>query len=105
MLAVRSEAAGPDGLGGKYAEQVEVGGLFIVENAHLVPGSGGGIEDLKPVRGLDQAHGTVNLVAQRVSGRRYGREARKFGEDPLRGLVPEPGAPTPGGRARLLGPG
>jgi hypothetical protein len=105
LLALWRQAAGPDGLGGKYAEQVEVGGLLIVENPHFVPGPGGGIEDFKPVRGLDQAHGTIDLFAQRVSGGRYGREAGKFGEDTLRGLVPERGAPTPGGRARAFRPG
>src|SRR5215471_3509950 len=71
-LALRSQAPGPHRLGGQDAEQVEVGRLFVVENAHLVPGPGGGVKDLKPFRSLDQAHGPLDLLAHRVSGRRYG---------------------------------
>src|SRR5580698_1377646 len=37
-LPVRDQQAGPDRLGGQDAEEVEVGGLFILEKAHLVPG-------------------------------------------------------------------
>src|SRR5215471_3126016 len=62
-LALRSQAPGPHRLGGQDAEQVEVGRLLVVENAHLVPGPGGGVEDLEPFRGLDQAHGPVELLA------------------------------------------
>src|ERR1700733_14454437 len=52
-LAPRGQAAGPDRLGGQHAEQVEIGRLFVVENAHLMAGAAGSVEDLEPIRGLD----------------------------------------------------
>src|SRR5580704_7756635 len=99
-LAPRRQAAGPDRLGGEHAEQVEIGRLFVVENAHLMPGAAGGVENLEPIRGLDQAHRAVDLLAHRVRGRRYGREAGQFREDALRRELPELG-PLPAGELRL----
>src|SRR5580693_9600895 len=98
-LPLRCKSAGPNRLGGENAEQVKVCGLLVVENAHLVPGARGGIEDLESVGGLDQAHGAVDLFADRVGGRRYRREACEFREDPLGCLAPELG--TPATRVRL----
>ena len=100
-LPLRCESAGPNRLGGQNAEQVKVCGLLVVENAHLVPGASGGIEDLESVGGLDQAHGAVDLFANRVGGRRYRREACEFREDPLGCLAPELGTPTAGRRPTL----
>src|SRR6266704_3127344 len=74
-LVLRHQTAGPYRLRSQHAEQVEVGGLLIVEQAHLVPGPGGGVEHLEPVWCLYQAHRPVDLLAHRVGGRRYRRQA------------------------------
>src|SRR6202034_4174951 len=100
-LPLRCESAGPNRLGGENAEQVKVCGLLVVENAHLVPGARGGIEDLESVGSLDQAHGAVDLFADRVGGRRYRREACEFREDPLGCLAPELGTSAAGRRPTL----
>jgi hypothetical protein len=64
-----------DGLGGQDAEQVEVGRFFVLEKMHLEPGILGAAEHLEaPVR-LDQAHGTRNLIIDRVSGLRNASQA------------------------------
>src|ERR1700690_3966545 len=100
-LPLRCKSAGPNRLGGENAEQVKVCGLLVVENAHLVPGARGGIEDLESVGSLDQAHGAVDLFADRVGGRRYRREACEFREDPLGCLAPELGTSAAGRRPSL----
>src|SRR5580692_2321267 len=100
-LPLRRKTASPNRLGGENAEQVKVCGLLVVENAHLVPGARSGIEDLEAVGGLDQAHGAVDLFADRVGGRRYRREACEFREDPLGCLAPELGTSATGVRLTL----
>src|ERR1700689_3103849 len=102
-LTLRCKSAGPNRLGGENAEQVKVCGLLVVENAHLVPGARGGIEDLESVGSLDQAHGAVDLFADCVGGWRYRREACEFREDPLGCLAPELGT-SAAGRRRPVAP-
>src|SRR5580704_6390452 len=60
VLRFAARAAGRPG--GQHAEQVEIGRLFVVENAHLMAGAAGRVEDLEPIRGLDQAHRAVDLL-------------------------------------------
>src|SRR6202451_3811247 len=97
-LRLRCKSAGPNRLGGENAEKVKECGLLVVENAHRVPGARGGIEDLESVGSLDQAHGAVDLFADRVGGRRYRREACEFRADPLGCLAPELGMSVAGRR-------
>ena len=75
-LPVRDQQAGPDRFRGQNAEKVEIGGLFVLEEAHFVPGPARGAEYLVPGGRLDQAQGAVDLLADRVRGGRDGRKGR-----------------------------
>src|SRR6266852_6640874 len=79
----RRERSCPDGVGDKHAEQVEVGGLFVLEYPDFVPGPGERVEDLEAFLGPDQAHGPVDVLADRVGAGWYRCLGRQLGEDPL----------------------
>src|ERR1035441_3889257 len=85
----RDERAVTDGFRGEQPEQVEVRRLLVAEGAHLVPGAPRRAEDLEAVGGPDQAHRTVSLLLDGISGARHRREVGKFGEDrPRRHALP-----------------
>src|ERR1700722_17099146 len=95
-VAARSQSAVPERLGGEHAEQVEVGGFLILEEAHLVPGVLGAAEPLVPAVGLEQAHGPRDLLVDRVRGARDIGHVDEIGEDRGHGqarLARRPSAP------------
>ncbi len=92
-LQARREVSGPDRLGDKHPEQVEIGRFLVGEHADLVPRATCRVEDLESLLGPDQAHGAVDVLADRVSARWDGRLGSQLGEDPL-GWHPPPGCPA-----------
>ena len=81
IAAGRDQSAVAHCFGGQHAEQVEVGGLFVLERADLVPGPVGRAEHLETLVGAEQAHGAVGLLLQRVRDARDGGQIGEFGED------------------------